>query len=153
MRVNAWKRMPRLNGLWRQGIGTVEDPNNGRLIWQILGIHPADWRHYPGPVARTFAGYLRLAWNELTRYETEVCQRCGRKVRQVWWCPDDALWSEITGCRTGGGILCVRCFDELYSKLGKGFVRWIPMDSSVSLQRESGFQNNDLGIARRIRPN
>jgi len=122
MRRNAWRRLPRLNGLWRQGAGTVDDPNNGRLIWRLLG--PTSWSTVRGPAARTVAGYLRLAWNELTRYETEVCQRCGRKVRQVWWCPSNELWEQVVGCGRGG-VLCIRCFDELYQKhQQRGFLRW-----------------------------
>lgn len=123
MRRNAWKRLPKLNGLWRQGAGTVDDPNNGRLIWRLLGIHPNEWRRVRGPAARTIAGYFRLAWNELTRYDTEVCQRCGRKVRQVWWCPSSDLWEQIVGCGDGG-VVCIRCFDDLYQKHGSGFLRW-----------------------------
>lgn len=131
MRKNAWTWLPKLNGLWKKGAGTPEDPNNGRLFWRILGIHPDSWRRYPGPAVRTIAGYFRLAWNELTRYETEVCQRCGRKVRQIWWCGEQELWCAVTGYgsptdKDAGGVLCIRCFDELYQKLGRGFLRWHP---------------------------
>src|SRR4051812_11025325 len=41
--LHARSRPRRWDGLWRKGAGTAEDPNNGRLILRILGVHPSRW--------------------------------------------------------------------------------------------------------------
>lgn len=78
-------------------------------------------------------------WAVLRRYETELCQRCGGRVRVVFHVPD-AIWEEVTGNarseggEAGGGVLCVPCVDELYEELRgrRGFLRWTcAVDDSV----------------------
>lgn len=58
----------------------------------------------------------------MTIEEGEVCQRCDKEVGVVWHAPNK-LWRKVTGFREGG-ILCVRCFDDLvWERLGT-FVYW-----------------------------
>lgn len=55
---------------------------------------------------------LRAAWLIVRGWETEICLRCGGKVGMVWHAPDP-LWVELAGWGSGGGVLCLRCFDAL----------------------------------------
>lgn len=84
------------------------------------------------PAARLRATY----WSVLRRWETELCQECGRPVRQVWWCSDDRLWERVTGNRRrprsrepASGIRCIRCFDEAVCEDSEaGWVEWAPVN-------------------------
>jgi hypothetical protein len=121
----------RWNGLWRRGAGTPDDPDNGRLVWRILGIHPSRWRCAREWFARdlwpTPIYYLRTLWHEVTRYHYETCQRCGRahgRLLDTYWLSDDELWLEIVG--TGGGCLCPRCFTRAARRRGV-CVYWKPL--------------------------
>lgn len=51
---------------------------------------------------------------------TEICQRCGFQVAVVWRASDE-LWERIVG--RPGGVLCVKCFDELCKQRGL-FLYW-----------------------------
>lgn len=123
----------RWNGLWRRGAGTWEpyDPDNGRLILRILGIHPSRWTCAREWFARdlwpTPIYYLRTLWHEVTRYDSETCQRCGRafgKTLDSYWLADDALWIEVVG--HDGGCLCPRCFTRAARRRGV-CVYWEPL--------------------------
>jgi hypothetical protein len=73
-------------------------------------------------------------------WETELCQHCGRPVRQVWWCHDDRLWECLTGNegergrRPGSkepaaGISCIRCFDDAARHNPEiGWIEWAPVN-------------------------
>lgn len=110
-----------IKSLWRKGSGTPESPNNGRLIWRVLGIHPSRWRRYryaPPDIQPTLMTYLRTLWQELSRYELETCMQCGRRVGSTgtWWLADNSLWQEVMGHL--GGVLCQRCFTEACDRRG-----------------------------------
>jgi hypothetical protein len=82
------------------------------------------------------AAMLRaLYWLVVRRWETEICQHCGRPVRQVWWCGDDRLWERVTGNKkpdgkeAAAGIWCIRCFDEgARQDPETGWVEWMPLN-------------------------
>jgi hypothetical protein len=119
----------RPSDLWRRGAGTPEDPDNGRLIWRIVGIYPSRWQWHPNwlptDLRMTPLGYLRLLWNEIRRYAYETCDHCGRKnaptIGDAWWTADDATWVTVMG--HGGGCLCPRCFTEAARRRGVS-VHW-----------------------------
>jgi hypothetical protein len=116
----------RWDGLWRRGAGTPDDPDNGRLILRVTGIAAVLY-------ARKFdnrAAMLRaLYWMLVRRYETELCQHCGRPVRLVYHAPD-AIWEAVTGRarhpdgEAAPGVLCPRCLDDLATAKGLPFLRW-----------------------------
>lgn len=116
----------RWDGLWRRGVGAVEDPDNGRLILRATGISRIQWAlgHESWP-ARIRAAY----WYIVRRYDSEVCQRCGRPVGVVFHVPD-AVWEVVTGHarfpdgEAAPGILCIRCVNELYAERAHDFLRW-----------------------------
>lgn len=77
-------------------------------------------------------------WRHLRRYESEICQRCGRPVGQVWHARDD-IWECVVGSH--GGILCIPCFDKLVMQEYAGrFLYWTagfepePFYTSAQLQ-------------------
>lgn len=118
--------LPRWDGLWRRGAGTIDDPDNGRLILRVTGIGKVLYaRRFGNPAARTRALY----WLLLRRYETELCQHCGRPVRLVYHAPD-WLWEAVTGNgrypdgESAPGILCPRCLGDLAEAKGLPFLRW-----------------------------
>lgn len=74
------------------------------------------------PEGKWYARIVAL-WLAITGYETERCDFCGWKVGVVWWCNDQSLWEKVTGYKHGGGICCVRCFDERARRI-KQFLRW-----------------------------
>lgn len=110
--------------LWRRGAGTPDDPDNGRVIWRIVGIYPSRWDWRPDWLPRdlwmTPFGYLRLASNELRRWHYETCDHCGRKnaptIGGTWWAADDETWVAVMGHK--GGCLCPRCFTEAAKRRG-----------------------------------
>lgn len=88
-------------------------------------------------VATRFTGLARLRafyWCFLRRWETEICQSCGRPVRLVWWCSDDALWTLVTGKpkpagrEAAGGIRCIYCFDAAARAAGVPWIEWAPLN-------------------------
>ncbi len=57
----------------------------------------------------------------------EYCERCGWRVRLVWW-SDDALWSAVTDAKpvkgdNMAGIYCPKCFDAKADERGI-LVQW-----------------------------
>jgi len=86
------------------------------------------WRPVFSPTAKLRALY----WLLLRRWETEICQQCGRPVRHVWWCHDTRLWERVTGNRkppgseAAAGIWCIRCFDEGVKAIGGIWIEWTP---------------------------
>ena len=54
----------------------------------------------------------------------EFCHRCGVEQPLVWWCEDQRLWTEITGCHENG-ILCPDCFNKLAKNRGL-LIKWFP---------------------------
>jgi hypothetical protein len=85
--------------------------------------------HYRG------ATLLRAAYWVLVRHwDAEICQDCGRPVREVWWCHDDLLWEKVTGRpkpagsrEAAGGVFCIRCFDAA-ARTVCGWVEWAPLN-------------------------
>lgn len=73
-------------------------------------------------------------WLWVRRWETEICQHCGRPVRLVWWCHDDALWTKVTGNpkpsgrECAAGIWCIWCFDDECRRLRVGWMEWAPLN-------------------------
>lgn len=65
----------------------------------------------------------RAVWIILGGHETEICCYCGGGVNAVWWCPDKALWQQLTGWENGGGVACMRCFEGLATERGV-FLKW-----------------------------
>jgi hypothetical protein len=116
----------RWNGLWRKGAGTEDDPNNGRLILRLTGLGCVlfAWKFD----TRT-ASVRALYWMLIRRYETELCQHCGRPVAIVYHAPD-AIWETVTGHarhpsgEAAPGILCPRCLSTLAKANGLPFLRW-----------------------------
>lgn len=122
----------RWNGLWRRGAGTWEpyDPDNGRLILRVTGLATILYaRRFDSRLAMLRALY----WMIVRRYETELCQHCGRPVRIVFHVPD-WVWETVTGRarypdgEAAPGILCPPCVGDLYSAAvprgEAGFLRW-----------------------------
>jgi hypothetical protein len=113
----------RWNGLWRVGAGTRADPNNGRLIWRLLGVNRFLWvfrRKRWHPDVRKLAQLRALYWVVIRRHPTEICGRCGGPVGMVFHVPD-ALWVAHCGTRQPPhGVLCMRCFDTLAERHGVG---------------------------------
>ena len=76
-----------------------------------------------------FARLRLIWWYIVRRYESELCQRCGRPVGLVFHAPD-AIWERITGearspgGEAGGGVLCPYCVDDLATAKGLPFLRW-----------------------------
>lgn len=81
-------------------------------------------------VARLRAFY----WVVIRRWETEICGKCGRPVRVVWWCHDDALWTAATGNEkpsgreAAGGVRCIVCFDRAARMAGVDWIEWAPVN-------------------------
>lgn len=116
----------RWNGLWRRGAGTPDDPDNGRLIFRLIGLDAVLYcRHFDTPAA-TLRG---VWWWVVRRYEAELCQRCGRPVGLVYHAPD-YLWKLATGLprRPDGeaapGVLCPQCMDALVEPKIDGYLTW-----------------------------
>lgn len=122
------QRKWRWNGLWRRGKGTWEpyDPDNGRLIFRLLGVDAFLYCRYFDTRMATVRG---MYWWLVRRYETELCQRCGRPVRVVFHAPDD-LWELATGCvrvpdgESAPGVLCPACVDDLVEPQIEGYLTW-----------------------------
>lgn len=75
-----------------------------------------------------------LYWLVLRRWETEICQHCGRPVRLVWWCHSDRLWELVTGKtktpgshEAAGGVWCITCFD-LAAREHSDWIEWAPLN-------------------------
>lgn len=119
-------RRARWNGLWRRGAGTRDDPDNGRLVFRLTGINAY---LYARRCDNRMAMLRTLYWWIIRRYETELCQHCGRPVRLVYHAPD-AIWEAVTGRarhpdgHAAPGILCPRCLSDLAKKRGLPFLRW-----------------------------
>ena len=118
--------MTRWNGLWRRGAGTHDDPDNGRLILRVTGI--GQWL-YTRKFANFAARFRARYWIYVRRYETELCQHCGRPVRLVYHAPDWS-WEAVTGHarhpsgEAAPGVLCPRCLDDLADEGGLPYLRW-----------------------------
>ena len=56
--------------------------------------------------------------------EGEHCYDCGRAVG-VWWHAPDDLWAALTGRPEGGGLLCIRCFDNR-ARVADVLIQWVP---------------------------
>lgn len=116
----------RRNGLWRRGAGTADDPNNGRLILRVTGIGAV---LYACKFDNRAAAIRALYWMLVRRYETELCQHCGRPVRLVYHAPD-AIWEAVTGHarhpsgEAAPGVLCPACLDDLADAKGLPYLRW-----------------------------
>lgn len=73
-------------------------------------------------------------WVIVRRWETEICRKCGRPVRVVWWCHDDALWAAATGNdkppgrESAAGIRCIYCFDSEAKDAGADWIEWAPIN-------------------------
>lgn len=65
----------------------------------------------------------RWFWRHLMRYDSELCDDCGRKIEVIWTAPD-WMWGQAMGHE--GGILCPRCFDARMGHPNVLFIRWIP---------------------------
>lgn len=121
----AHARKTRWNGLWRRGAGTLDDPDDGRLIFRITGLGAYLYcRRFD-----TRAAMLRgLYWRIIRQYETELCGHCGRPVRLVYHAPDWRRRSPAAPGTRGGqaapGILCPPCFDDLAEAKGLPYLRW-----------------------------
>lgn len=88
-------------------------------------------------VLSRYRGIARLRafyWIIIRRWETEICGKCGRPVRVVWWCHDDALWTAATGNEkppgreSAGGIRCIICFDKDAKAAGAAWIEWAPVN-------------------------
>jgi hypothetical protein len=116
----------RWDGLWRKGVGTEADPNNGRLIFRLTGFDAVLYARRSHNLA---AALRTIYWWLIRRYELELCQHCGRPVRVVFHVPDD-IWELATGCarRPDGeaapGVLCPPCVDELVEPQVDGYLSW-----------------------------
>lgn len=114
------------NGLWRKGAGTIDDLDNGRLIFRITGIGAY---LYARKCDNRRATFQMLYWILIRRYKTELCQHCGRPVRLVYHAPD-AIWETVTGNarhsdgHVAPGILCPPCLSKLAKEKGLPFLRW-----------------------------
>lgn len=81
---------------------------------------------------RGAALFRAFYWVVLRRWETEICRKCGRPVRVVWWCFDDALWTAATGHEkppgreAAGGVRCIPCFDADAKAAGADWIEWAP---------------------------
>jgi hypothetical protein len=70
-----------------------------------------------------------LYWMLVRRYQTELCQHCGRPVRLVYHAPD-WIWEAVTGRarhpdgEAASGILCPRCLDDLAGAKELPYLRW-----------------------------
>lgn len=124
--MNSSRRTFRWNGLWRKGAGTSDDPNNGRLISRVTRLNFLTyWRWFDNWPARMRGTY----WWLLRRYETELCDHCGRPVGVVYHAPDD-LWELATGHarfpdgQAAPGCLCPKCLDDLVDPKVDGYLTW-----------------------------
>ncbi len=72
--------------------------------------------------ASVIARLREFYWRRLRRWETEICQSCGGRVRIVWTA-SDSEWVRLVGSE--GGVLCVFCFDRLAENRGE-ILRWVP---------------------------
>jgi hypothetical protein len=67
---------------------------------------------------------LRAFWHTIIRNrDCELCYDCGRPY-ELWWCPDAALWSAVTGYGTNG-LCCPRCFHHAADARGV-VLEWRP---------------------------
>lgn len=155
--ATASPRRWRWNGLWRQGAGTPDDPNNGRLIFRLTGFDAVLYcRRFD-----TKRAMLRgIYWRLVRRYETELCQHCGRPVLLVYHAPD-AIWEAVTGLarhpdgHAAPGILCPVCFDDLAEAKGLPYLRWTCATSDEVLhdtQTTSTLDEPGPGLLLNIRP-
>lgn len=119
-------RRLRWNGLWRRGAGTPGDPDNGRLIARLVGFDAWLYCRYFETRMATLRG---MYWWLVRRYETELCQHCGRPVRVVFHAPDD-IWEAATGYarypdgESAPGVLCPPCLDVLAEANLDGYLTW-----------------------------
>lgn len=97
----------------------------------------------------TFIGRAR-AWvlKRILGWDCETCQKCGRRVLLVWWCPNTRLWEdayeEATGHRRGGaGLLCPRCFDDAARSLGR-MITWVPSVTRWRLSKHAPWEISEL---------
>lgn len=60
--------------------------------------------------------------------EGEHCYDCGKAVGLIWTAPD-SMWAEVTGRPDGGGLLCIKCFDERAEAMGL-LLRWVPQPAA-----------------------
>lgn len=120
-------RLVRWDGLWRRGAGTYDDPDNGRLILRVTGVAAV---LYVRRFDNRRAAWRGLYWLLVRRYETELCQHCGRPVAIVYHAPD-TIWQAATGrARPPGGeaasgTLCPVCLGALCEAAGLPFLRWV----------------------------
>lgn len=75
-----------------------------------------------------------LWWRHVIRWETEICNDCGRPVARwivAWWRADDALWDRLVG--DPNVVLCPRCFGEIAREQGVP-IRWEAVDDRVTTE-------------------
>lgn len=73
----------------------------------------------------------RFYWRHIRRWESEICEVCGRPVRVAWWCHDPKLWTRVTGYSRVGredaaGIWCIYCFDAATRFMP--WLEWAPIN-------------------------
>lgn len=118
--------MTSVYGLWRRGAGSIDDPDNGRLIFRLTGVNAY---LYARRCDNRAAKWRALYWMILRRYKTELCQHCGRRVQLVYHAPD-LIWEAATGRarhpdgEAASGILCPACLSDLAESVGLPYLRW-----------------------------
>jgi hypothetical protein len=61
-------------------------------------------------------------WTFVRRYDSELCQDCGRPYYATIWHADDELWRTLT---RRANLLCPACFDHRAQRVGL-FLIWRP---------------------------
>lgn len=79
---------------------------------------PADIHWHPRVLLK-----LAICQIGLGAYLNEFCNRCGRRVRDIWWSPK-SLWDEVEA--SDATVRCIRCF-ALECKEHGILVQWWPM--------------------------
>lgn len=100
-------------------------PSRTHWIARLTGAPASRWPDR-GP---WWARVRRWCLHTILRYDSESCDRCGGRVRLVWWATPSTYWVDVyeraAGNRppvrdtVGAGLLCVRCFQRAASKLGR----------------------------------
>lgn len=90
------------------------------ILWLARLLRCPVYRWHPrGP---WWARLRRGCWYVLLRYDTELCDACGGRVRSAWWAEDGAwepAYEAATGTARGGsGLLCERCYERGARSLG-----------------------------------
>jgi hypothetical protein len=112
-----------------------------RFVLARTALRGRDWPPYRLRLAR-----LRCLYWTARGHETEICGRCGGRVRLVFHVPD-AIWTAVTGYtraldgEAAPGVLCPACVTELYDRSPDriSFLRWTcATDDSVMRDARSG---------------